>query len=374
MLGFGKAKYGKAANESNFQKFYRLEADKELVARILPPMKSLESTDKWAVYHSVHYGYRGVDKKDPSKTTARPFRCVEQKNLRNGMITQTCPECMDIQRKKATLEERTASLAKRTDMTEEEKETILAPLKSFLKEHNVDRKWYINIMLQDGSFGVLQISHRLKKQVDALLERIFRDEGVDPLDPEGGVWLSFRRTGRKLDAVDTVEPVYVKEEIGGRKVNVLKSGALTLEKGREALSKCPDLTEVSRVISLDQINLLVGSSGDPEEVDRILAISSSRTMERSASPALQPKAFTPVSEVSSPDMRPSDIEDDEAFLMAKLQALRSKKQGTPVVAAAPVVAATPTPPTMSTVKAPLNKPVDLGLPEDKFLELFEDKG
>lgn len=371
MSGFGKAKYGNSS-ETNYQKFIRLESDKELMVRVLPPMKSLADVGKWAMYHSVHYGYRGVDRKDPSKSSARPFRCVEQKNFKTGMITQSCPECLEIQRKKETLEERELSLSKRTDMSAEEKDIILSPLKSFLKEHNVDRKWYLNVMVSDGSFAVLQISHRLKKQLDLLVERVSNEEGVDPFDLNTGVWFNFRRTGKKLEAVDTVEPVYIKEEMNGRKVNVLKVSALTEAQIQDALTKCPDLTEVTRVISLDQINLLVGSSGDPEEVDRILAMGSVRAMERSASarersaaPAVVKNTVvaTPTATVTATT---STAEEDEQALLAKLEAVRAKKAAATVVAATNKVATTET----ANVTPKVNK-VELGLPEDKFLELFE---
>lgn len=377
MLGFGKAKYGKSAQTNAYQKFIKLEADKELIVRILPPMKSLENTDKWSVYYTIHYGYKGVDRKDPSKTVARPFRCVEQKNTRTGMITQTCPECMEIQKTKALLDERTASLSKRTDMTDEEKETMLAPLKVFLKEHNIDKKWYLNVMLQDGTFGTMTISHRTKKLVEALLDRIDKQENIDPLEAEGGVWLSFRRTGRKLDAVDTVEPVYVKEEINGRRVNVLKSGAMSEEKGREALERCSDLaTGVVRTISLDQVNMLVNSSGDPEEVDRILSIGTGWSTERSATPVVAPK--TPVAKaVAAAPTSYATSEDEEQALLAQLEAVRAakRKQQAATPTGATTAATTVAPSAQNTVpKTSATKPVDLGLPEDKFLELFEDKG
>ena len=331
--GFGKPKYGNAS-ESSYSKLFKLEDGKELIVRILPPMKSLADSGKWALFHSVHYGYYGVNKKEPSKLSARPFKCVEEKNFRTGMITKSCPECVEIANKKSILEERTENFSKRTDLSEEEKQVILEPLESFIRKHNVDRKWYINVMDVSGAFGHVTISHRLKKQLDDLMEKIRNNEGVDPISIEQGIWLSFRRTGKKLSVVDTVEAVYNREELNGRKVNVLKVAPLTDQQVSDALVQCHDLTEIVRSISIDQMNLLVGSSGDPEEVDKVFALGSfSRTdRERSASrreASAQATAYTAAAKtVAVTNVAPATTsdQDEEALLMAKLAAIRPNKQ------------------------------------------------
>lgn len=372
MNGFGKPKYShNSSNDSGFYKIFKMESDKDLVVRVLPPMKSLAESGKWGVFHSVHYGYQGLNKKDPSKTQARPFRCVEQKNFKTGMITQSCPECLEIRRKEEQLSERQAALSNRSDMSAEEKETVLSPLKRFLKDHNLDRKWHINVMALDGAFGVLQISHRVRKQLDSLIQRIEQEENVDALDPETGVWFNFRRTGKRLECVDTVEAVYVREDINGRKVNVLKSGKLTEQQVQDALAKCPDLNETTRAISLEQINALINSSGDPEEVDRILSMGSFRG-ERSASPSA-PKKQPALGAMAAAHLQ----DDDEQALLAKLEAIRAKKaaavtQPVQTKTAEAAVTNTVSAATADTVKqttASVKTPVSL--PEDKFLELFD---
>ncbi|NDD84297.1 hypothetical protein EBZ38_08510 [bacterium] len=327
--GFGKPKYGNAS-ESSYSKLFKLEDGKELIVRILPPMKSLADSGKWALFHSVHF-------------------------------------------------------SKRTDLSEEEKQVILEPLESFIRKHNVDRKWYINVMDVSGAFGHVTISHRLKKQLDDLMEKIRNNEGVDPISIEQGIWLSFRRTGKKLSVVDTVEAVYNREELNGRKVNVLKVAPLTDQQVSDALVQCHDLTEIVRSISIDQMNLLVGSSGDPEEVDKVFALGSfSRTdRERSASrreASAQATAYTAAAKtVAVTNVAPATTsdQDEEALLMAKLAAIRANKQKmvatttTPATppASATAVTATSVPepqPTKTTTKNVMAE-----LPEDKFLELFE---
>lgn len=334
--GFGKAKFGK--NAEVYSKIFKLEDGKELIVRLLPPMKSLAANGTWAVYQAVHYGYYGINKKDPSKVSARPFKCIEEKNFKTGMITRSCPECVEIKLKKELLEERTAQLEKRTDMTAEEKKVVLAPLENFVRKHNVDRKWYINVMDLSGAFGFLTISHRLKKQLDDLIQKINNDEGVDPFDLDNGAWFNFRRNGKKLAVIDTVEAVYAKEEVNGRRVNVLKMAPLTEQQQASALAQCSDLSEVVRSISVDQMNLLVGSSGDPDDVDRILSLGATGArseLERSASR----REASPMNEVS---------------VAAPVRANKSE-----------------TKPVVNEVKQPPKTNAIAELPEDKFLELFE---
>lgn len=352
--GFGKAKFGK--NAEVYSKIFKLEDGKELIVRLLPPMKSLAASGTWAVYHAVHYGYYGVNKKDPSKTSARPFKCIEEKNFKTGMITRSCPECVEIKLKKELLDERTAQFEKRTDMTAEEKKVVLAPLENFVRKHNVDRKWYINVMDLSGAFGFLTISHRLKKQLDDLIQKINNDEGVDPFDLETGVWFNFRRNGKKLSVIDTVEAVYAKEEVGGRRVNVLKMAPLTEQQQAQALSQCSDLSEVIRHVSIDQMNLLVGSSGDPEDVDRILSLGvtgAKSELERSAS-------------------RRESSASAEREIMSVVEVMRTTPKAETKTVTTPVTTSAVTEVNAAPVEVKSPKPNTIAeLPEDKFLELFE---
>src|SRR4030065_1326967 len=55
-------------------------------------MKGLLNKRDFAVFRKVHFGWNGVNPKNPSKPTFRPFGCVEE--MRNKMLVKECPACI----------------------------------------------------------------------------------------------------------------------------------------------------------------------------------------------------------------------------------------------------------------------------------------
>ncbi len=387
--GLGKAKYG---NGGTFAKNFRLQTPKNKdettnnIYRIFPPIKSQAETGKWAMYWGIHFGYRGKDRQDPSKTKIRTFKCVEDKDFRTQMIRKECAECNLIAANKRLKEERTAQM-KASGQTKEDIDTLLGPLDTWLRDHNVDRKWYINVVNDQGEFGTLAISHKAKKQLDAKLGELTQ-MGIDGIDPEQGVWFNFKRTGKGIEVQDTVEVVMDRQGLQ----MTLKLAPLSEEQCRQGLAMLPDLLDVVTVISSEQIGMLVTGSGDPDEVDAVFNQSATRESSpaiRTSSVGVQGRnvaiqAATTVAAtnavVATEQAKPAAVttsvvtqaveapesvveengDDEEAALQRQLEALRAAKlaKATPVTTAKP---AAPTPPPAATV-ADLN--------DQDFLKMF----
>jgi hypothetical protein len=293
MSGWGKPKYGSSTSSKTAK---IKEGDN--IYRFLPPMHSFAEEGKWSNYVAIHFGYSGVDSQDATKTRFRVFRCIQVKDFRSGMILEDCPECDLIEKNKKALEEREAELivqfkaeGKDEKEIEELLESALGPDKGWLQSHNVDRKHYINAMTPDGrEFVQVPISHRTKKQLDAVFKELQESEGIDPLDIGQGVLINIKRSGKFRDAQDVVSVVKEKvdAEVNGKKVKLeqIKLRPLTPEEAERALKECRDLATVGGLeLTREQIKELTECSGDPEEVDAII-----KKGQKEASPARKPAA------------------------------------------------------------------------------------
>jgi hypothetical protein len=354
--GFGKPKYG----SNTFAKTIRLKEGAATVARILPPMKSLADTGEWAVYLGTHFGYKGVNSKDKSKPTYRPFKCVQNRDYKTKMILQDCPECDLISQRQEDLKALEAEM-KAKGHSEDEVKELSAPLKDWLSDHNCDRKWHMNVKQQDGSFAVLQISHKTKKLLEAEITRVLTEDGIEALDLNQGVWFRFNRTGKGIETQDTVSVEYesVRDATTGRVVRTVKLAPLTEAECEKALKECPDLSKNLREISYEQIKLLTQCSGDDEEVDAILAMGEKKEASPGGNTAVQAPASTPAAPKPAPTE--ADLQAQIAALTAQLSAQKPAvvAQPTPVSDAAPAAAAAaPVAPTPAATPA-------AGLPVDR---------
>lgn len=283
-MGFGKSSYNNQGSFAQYKVYSLSEEAGPQRFRIFPPMHSLENDVKgWAKYHSAHWGYKGVDRNDPTKTKARTFKCLEQKNMRTGMVSATCPECDFITKETLALKEIEIRLA--TNQSEAV-ESLLQAKKNWLRFHNVDRKFYLNVMTENGELGVLKITSKCKKALELELDLIAKEEGVDPTDVNSGCWIQFTRTGQGIQVQDKVERVYERTIENGKKVSVLKLAPVSPELQEQALKTLPDLSvpPMTRVLSREQVQALTECSGEPEEVDAIMGLSQRAEGERSPEP------------------------------------------------------------------------------------------
>jgi hypothetical protein len=324
---FSKPKYGQKGGHSNFS----VEEDKANVYRILPPMKSGTEDGRWAIYLAQHFGYKGVDKSDPNKEKARPFACPKKEDYKTKMVLVDCDECIRVAEQRDILEQKEHAL-KEEGRTDEEIGQILAVLKGWVKNHNQDRKWYINVMSLDGKFGVLRIAHKHKLALDAAIKLVQENHGIDPLDIDAGVWFDFRRSGRGPTTNHTVTPVTETVNVNGRNLMAIKGAALTDAQLEQAFKECPDLKveNLMRVVSPEQVRLLVKGSGDPEEVDKVFGLSQNADREKSPTPVGKPQVKPTVKvEAPAPAKAPAPVVDDLDAQIARLQAQKAAKAPKP---------------------------------------------
>lgn len=369
MSGFGKPKYG----GNTFKQPLKLKEGK-LRVRIMPPMHSLAEDGVWHIFHGTHFGYKGVNPKDPSKPQFRTFRCIQEKDFRSGVLKQGCPECDLIDEYKQVGAQQEAQARAKTEprpYTEEEIAEMLSGVNGWLQEHNCDRKQWLNVKTEAGEFNALQIPHKTFKLLDAQIKKVMSEEGIDPLDVEQGVWFDFTRTGKKIETQDTVEIVQETVRENGRLIKTTKLAPLTVAEQEQALAECPDLNSVVRVISEEQIRLLTKCSGDPEEVDRILAMGRRETSPaRSAPRPSLPPPTVPARQApavqSTPEPVASEGDDEEKALLAQLAALKAKKANPAPVVEQPELQKAEQPAQASLKAAPV-----LELPKEKFMGLFK---
>lgn len=328
---FGKPKYG--AKLGN--KIFRILESKPNepvtnIYRIIPPIKTGIEDGRWTAFFAQHFGYGGVDKSDAKKTKARPFACPKKENFNTKMVLVPCAECDKIESQKALLASRQQAL-EAEGRTEEEIDALLAPLKSWCRNHNQDRKWYMNVMNQAGEFGTLAIPHKAMGKLKARIEECQKDEDIgDPMDFDKGAWFDFRRTGKGRTTEYDVFIHKVKVDIGGgKKAEIAKPAPLSDAQLEQVLKECPDLLvgSLMRVVSTEQVAMLVASSGDPEEIDAIMG--TAVKVEESASPKPKFSAANQAAQAVKPaaPAQPSlQISgDEEAELERQLAAARAKR-------------------------------------------------
>lgn len=239
------------------------------IFRIMPAMFSLADEGKWAVYYTTHWGYQGTHPTDQSKNVVRPFRCIEDKNRQTGMVRQACPECDLYNQKFEEAQAFEAALKAEKKYTEDEIKSKMKSRSDWLQGHAPERKWYINVMNPDRTFGDYKINHKThKKGIDTKIQELLESE-IDATDLDSGVWFNIKRTGDGFTVPDVVE--VVQKPIEGKKGSFeIALAPLTAAEQARGLKECRDLASLGgSVLSYDQIRELVLSGGDPDKVDRI---------------------------------------------------------------------------------------------------------
>lgn len=369
--GFGKPKYG----GSTYVKDIKPKPGEPVIFRILPPLKSGAPEGLWAVYQKVHYGYQGVNKSNPSKPVARPFKCIEERDNTSKMTIVACPECDRIEENKAKLKEKEEKLAKE-GMTTEQIEEMTMSLRGWLESHNCDRKWAINVKVPSGEMPVLLLSHKTKKKLDARIAQVLSEDGIDALDPDQGVWFRVTRTGRGIETDDTIDVEYesVKDPATGKISRTIKDAPLTQAEADKALKDCSDLPVRIRSITADQISMLVNGNEDPVEVDEVLGLATREASPsgRTASSPARPPPPAPV-QPKAPQVAPEPVqaaaleeteEDEIAAMERQIAAAKAAKQAKLAAAQAPAPSVAPTP-----------APIDPASPfnENDFLAKYKKK-
>ncbi len=382
---FGTAKNGSDMN----WKMHALKDDGSAnVFRIAPPVKSLKNVGKWKIYDKLHYGYTVPNDQNPDKPRHKPFRCIEQKNRATKMIEQDCPECSLLKAKEDEITQVVNQYIAQGKSPAEAEEFVKGARK-LVREHNLDKKWYLLAKNLAGEWGTLKLGHRAMTALDDARTKFMKENGgADPLDARNGVWFEFTRQGKGLETRYTA--TIAMESLGGGRFQV-KSGALTAVDA-EALKKCPDLAKLNdnKILSYDQILALVRSGGEPTVVATVF--NTSRRTEQSPTPAPTPEptrtgasggtgyAAAPAPQPAAPLLPPQTVQkvaaqDDEvARLRAQLAALEAKQAAPVVVSTSAPVQQTVTAPAQTKASVTPQAPIGdlMKLDANDFLALFPD--
>lgn len=353
------------------------------VFRIAPPILSGREFGRIVIYEPKHWGYSGVNRRDPTKPTARTFLCTRERDFRENVITQECAECLLIEEsEKRLLQEIVALLGLKDDGKLRWKElygaaiakasgaqqSMMASLYKFLAgdngigSHSLDGKpWKLNAWSEtDQEAGFLRLSGSNWRQIKArksderdsakqgLIDK-WISSGVDPIAPDQGLFFQLTRIGNgsgmgtAKDKIEIVtEPIDpARPAMGSRP----KMAPIT-EKMDAAFATCRDLTDCSPSVRLSAalvaqlVDLYRRGENSPEAVDEIFAAG-----RRAAAP------------VDRAGFRPAEAPREEIAAFQP-QAAPVQQPVAQVVAVAPVVSVAPSPPVVQ-VAAP---PIAIGMP------------
>jgi hypothetical protein len=238
--------------------------------RILPMMKSLLSLDDFGLYWAIHYGWNGVNTKDPSKPSYHPFLCIEEKGY-NGMISQECPVC----NYRNPILEKLKSVEKDTT-----KAVLVKNLKQWKDDHGRDAKFRIPCINRQGQYGIFLAPYgllqSLKQEMKDLKTQTYpgTTDFIRPIDRKG-VWFKFVRRGRPSPTSDKAEVCRV---VNGDGYEIKDFHTITNEQLTAAMARIPDLVElrdknrisIAKMEALVALDKLGKGNPDPVEVDRIL--------------------------------------------------------------------------------------------------------
>lgn len=310
---------------SQKKKTWRLK-DGSNIYRILPPFASFAKEGRWAIFESIHWGYKGGK-------GIRTFNCILQKDFKSKMVKVPCAECDLIDSRKKDYENQLKQLVEvEKKMTKEQAKEFLKPLSTWLYEHNLDKKWYVNAMNRNGEIGRLAIPHKMYQALNAEIGELMKKK-IDPLAVNQGVEFDFFRSGQSNQTIHKCKAVTESIDVPGvGSVEKIKLCPLTEEIVKRMATEAWDLKGMFRTIKGDEITRLVASGGDPEVVDSIfgggdteneepspeeLAASSGATnlAETVAAPKAEPKA----------ENKPAEV-DEIAALKAKLAAMEAAQK------------------------------------------------
>jgi hypothetical protein len=349
MATFGTPKYG--SSKGTYPRSLDCKDGKVVTVRILPPLGKCAPTGEWFVSHAQHYGYAV---KGGERITYCNFYCLEKSMWKNDVrvITQRCPECDEIAKRKAK-HDADKAIAVGQGLTQTEIREKFEKAAEWVKAHNRAFQFYVNVKDSSGEFYTLKLPVTVKKAIEAICEKYRnRKPSYDAIDADGGLWFAISASGKGLQREYHVEEVKEGVEIDGQTLERPKKAPLTEADGLQALASCCYLHEVGiRTLSPEKIQALVDSHGDSDTISDIWGLSDREPVETESSepppppvkaaPPPQPVKPPPVKEPPAPvktvEPEPFDEEDDVAKAMKALAEAQAKKKAkqAPVAKPAP---------------------------------------
>lgn len=244
---------------TNKKKNFKIK-DGSNIYRILPPFASFAQEGRWAIFESIHWGFKGTK-------GLRTFRCPLKKNAAK-MVTTPCAECAVIAERLAE-KDRQTKLLEAQGKTPAEIKDFLKPLTEWLFSHNKDNKWYLNVQNLAGEIGRLAMPHKMYQALQAEIADLIKKR-LDPVGAAGGVQFDFFRSGTFNQTVHKVSTV--KESItldGGESVEKIKRMPLTEDTIKRMATEAYDLKDMFRTVTPEDVSRLVASGNDPIVVDSV---------------------------------------------------------------------------------------------------------
>jgi hypothetical protein len=364
----------------------------------MPPMHSLADEGKWALYFTTHWGFAGVAK-DQTKTVVRPFRCIEDRDFRTKFVRQACPECDNFRAKEKEADAYEADLKKQgLDEKAIKNDPDMKAFNDWLSAHAPERKWYINVMYRDRTFGDYKINHKThKKGIDAKIAELLENNEIDALDPDQGVWFNIKRLGDGFTVPDVVE-VVMKPIEGKKGAFEMDLAPLSEEEKAAGLKQCRDIATLGGAqLTEGQIRALVDSDASPEAVDKIFGdagrtapVQTQRqvlvedredpeTRENGDGALANPPPTSKAGPTITDEMKAKAVailakkkaEEDAKAALAKKAAEAAKRAADAVKTAKAAEAAQLAPPPEAAPEAPAQNPMNMS--DDDFLAFFNSQ-
>lgn len=255
----------------------------KVVVKLLPPLATYKNNkaNKYAFFREVHWGWKTVNPNNPTKPISLPFLSTAKKikvGGKNQYVPGSDPALDLILAKEAELE------AREKELEAAKADPVLDPkyqeLKSYLKTHSLNKRWYLAAVDLDGKPTELELSSKTFFKLEEKINQIRNGAeatlgAMDPLDVNGGCWFEFTSTGNGVNKSDDISVFNQVEEIvlpngAKQKVSIPKPGKLSKEVLAKVLKIMPDLsTPRAAKLTVDEIRELVSGNDDPERIAKI---------------------------------------------------------------------------------------------------------
>jgi hypothetical protein len=300
-MAFGKPKHGNG-NAGNRTNYINLKNGVEGVYRIIPPYGSLVEAGKWAMFYSIHFGYKD------SKGRLRPFQSCLVKNFNTKMIEVTDPALDRINTVTNAFNETRNRIAS-GNVQGQELESLKKreeACKGFFSQYNLDNKWYMNVVDLSGKVGVLKISHKMKAALDVEIKKL-NAKGIDPVSVEQGRFFSFLKSGKGPNTIMQVQVYKEARVIDGEEVEKEVKHTATPELEAKVKESGADLGSMYPKLTFAQVDAIV--HGDIDKNYSAIESIFNTTRTEQASPATTSATFT--SSASAPTTVYGDDDDFE---------------------------------------------------------------
>ena len=255
-------KFGSPDKKQSAKKNYFSIKKGTQVFRILPPLGDLADKGIWNRYHAVHFGYRTLE------GYMRPFSSPEVVNRKTRMVEvrDAAKDYIDnLLTAKNTLAEKLQASPDDARLKAQLEKT-----ESLLMTFNLEKRYYVNAMDQNGNIGLLKLKTREKNALDAVREQIKQEEDLDPIGVVGA-FLTFTKHGDGRDSSVLVSANYISSKTdAGKSVKSLNSHDLASDTATISRLKdmAFDLDKIFVKPTAEEVAMMV--KGGPEAVSMVM--------------------------------------------------------------------------------------------------------